>query len=102
MSAPGETPATVVVVDDDGLEIVLCCGRGRGPDLELVDLLMRLALDARRRGHRLRLRDPSGELCALLELVGLADVLALEPRREPELGEQLGVEEVVEPGDPAG
>ena len=42
----------------------------------------------------------SEELGGLLDLLGLAGVLALEPRRQPELGEQVGVEEVVQPRDP--
>ena len=69
-------------------------------DLALVDSLARLQLDARRRGGACALRNVTDELRGLLELVGLADVLALEPRREPELGEQLRVDEVVQPGDP--
>jgi hypothetical protein len=100
MGDTGDTRATVVVVVDDGSELVLAHLKARGPDLALVDALARLQLAARRRGLRLRLRGASEELRALLELVGLADVLALEAPREPELGEQLGVEEVVQPGDP--
>ena len=38
------------------------------------------------------------------EVLGHVDAhspdLALEPRRQPELGEQLRVDEVVQPGDP--
>jgi hypothetical protein len=96
---PGDTP-TIVVMDVDG-----ATGAGVGyvdarkPDLELVDALVRLQLAARRRGAALHLLNVSEELRGLLELVGLAEVLGLEPRREAELGEQLGVEEVVQPGD---
>jgi hypothetical protein len=72
----------------------------RRPDLALVEALARLQLGARRRGERLRLGNVSDELRGLLELVGLADVLALEPRREPEELEQLRVDEVVQPRDP--
>ena len=38
----------------------------------------------------------------VIELVGLTDVLAVEPEREPELREQLRVDEVMQPGDPPG
>ena len=74
------------------------------PDLPLVDALARLQLAARRLGWEVRLVDPCPQLCQLLHLVGLADVVALplEPDREAEGGEQLGVEEVVPPGDPPG
>ena len=77
------------------------------PDLAVVDALARLQLAARRVGCSIGLRNPSAELCALLDLVGLADVVAevaalpLEARREAEGGKQLGVEEVVQPGDPS-
>jgi hypothetical protein len=84
----------LLVLDAETDEIV---GRvdARMPDLALVESLARLQLSARRRGGRLRLRNVTDELRGLLELVGLADVLAVEPRRQPELGEQLGVDEVM-------
>jgi hypothetical protein len=69
------------------------------PDLDLVDALARLQLLARRRGWSIHLR-PCDELRELVQFVGLADVLSVEPRREIEEGIQLGVEEVVQPGDP--
>ena len=77
------------------------------PDLPLVDALARLQLAARRLGWEVRVVDPCPQLCQLLHLVGLADVvdraaLPLEPDREAEGGEQLGIEEVVPPGDPPG
>jgi hypothetical protein len=68
------------------------------PDLGLVDALARLQLMARRYGCSIRVR-PCDELRELLLLVGLAEVLSVEPRREAEEGIQLGVEEVVQPGD---
>jgi hypothetical protein len=92
------TDDLLLVVDAETDEIV---GRvdARSPDLALVDSLARLHLGARRRGGRLRLCNVKPELRGLLELVGLADVLALEPRREAELLEELGIDEVVQPGD---
>jgi anti-anti-sigma regulatory factor len=97
---PGDNSTTVVMVGADGAEqIVGRVGASRA-DLALVDALVRFQLLARREGGRLRLRNVSDELRELLELVGLADVLGLEPRGKAELGEQLGIEEVVQAGDP--
>jgi hypothetical protein len=70
----------------------------KAPDLGLVDALARLQLMARRRGCAIRLL-PCEELRELLLLVGLAEALSVEPRREAEEGIELGVEEVVQPGD---
>ncbi|MEY2474720.1 MAG: hypothetical protein QOG87_35 [Actinomycetota bacterium] len=72
--------------------------------LELVDELARLQLAAQRLGCSIRLRDAWTDLSDLLDLAGLADLLcgsALEARGEAEGGEQLGIEEVVQPRDPA-
>jgi anti-anti-sigma regulatory factor len=96
----GDASTTVMIVVDDGTEVVVGRVDARRPDLALVDALVRLQLTARRRGWLMRVRDVSEELRSLLEFVGLAEVLALEPRREPELGEELGVQEVVQPDDP--
>lgn len=85
----GATDAEVVVCDVAGL--------GR-PGLGAVELLARLQLTARRAGGRIRLRDPGPALLALLDLVGLRfEVDGETEQREP----ALGVEEAVEPGDPA-
>jgi anti-anti-sigma regulatory factor len=71
------------------------------PDAGTIEALARLQLTARRLGRRMRLRDPTPELAGLLDLFGLADVLRVEPGRQPEEREQpLGVEERVEMGDP--
>ena len=71
------------------------------PDAGTIEALARLQLTAQRLGSRVQLRDPSRELRELLDLFGLADVLRVEPRRQPEQREQpLGVEERVEMGDP--
>jgi ABC-type transporter Mla MlaB component len=45
------------------------------PDAVTVDALARLQLAARRRGCHVRLRGASGELRALLDFMGLSDVL---------------------------
>ncbi|PTM92404.1 MULTISPECIES: STAS domain-containing protein [unclassified Streptomyces] len=68
------------------------------PGLGAVDLLARLELAARRARGRIRLRDPAPSLRALLDLVGLRiEVERQTEQREP----PLGVEEEVEPGEPA-
>ena len=87
----------ILVVDDDTLEVLARVDAQA--TVHVVDVLARAQLAARRAGRRVTIRNVGDELRALLELVGLADVLALEPRRQPELGEQLRVDEVVQPGD---
>ncbi|MFJ8183375.1 STAS domain-containing protein [Streptomyces sp. NPDC096105] len=79
--------------------VVVCDVAGLGPPgLAAVNLLARLQLTARRAGGRIRLRAPSPALCALLDLVGLRFETEGQPeQREP----PLGVQEAVEPGDPA-
>lgn len=69
-------------------------------DLVVVDGLARLQLAARRLGCSIRLQDACPELRALVDLVGLADVLRVEVVGEAEGGEQLRIQEVVQPGDP--
>ena len=93
----GAEPVKPIVVVIDG-------ARFDRPDLATVNALARLQLAATRLGWTVRLRNPTAELCALLDLVGLRDVigagpLLLEPGGQPEGGEQLGIEEVVEAGD---
>jgi hypothetical protein len=76
-------------------------------DVLTLHTLARLQLTARRLGTRIVLRDAAPGLSDLLRFAGLDAVLApgglrVEPRRQPEHGEEpLGVEEGVEPGDPA-
>ncbi|MER5510998.1 STAS domain-containing protein [Streptomyces sp. NPDC002766] len=83
------TGAGVVVIDVAGIG---------PPGLGAVDLLARLQLAARRAGGRIRLRDPAPSLHALLGLVGLRfEMEGQVEQREP----PLGVEEEVEPGEPA-
>jgi hypothetical protein len=102
---PGTTK--VVLMRGDTEVATWALGDDAPIDLSLVDQLARLQLAARRMGCWITLRQPSGPLCELLDLVGLADVLTggcelvVEVGREAEGGEQvLGVEEAVEPGDP--
>ena len=74
---------------------------GLAADLALVDLLARLQLAAKRVGGTLVLRQPCEELRRLLDFVGLAEALPLEAVGQAEGGIQLGIQEVVQPGDPA-
>ena len=96
----GEIPTTVALVAADGSEQVVGHVEPRRADLATVDALVRLQLVARREGRRVRIRHVSDELRGLLELAGLDCVLELEPRRQPEVLEQLGIEEVMQAGDP--
>jgi ABC-type transporter Mla MlaB component len=91
----------VLIVNADTDEVLGYVDASR-PDLALVESLARMQLRARRRGERVRLRNVSDDLRGLLELVGLTDVLAVEAEREPELREEVRVDEVVQPGDPPG
>ncbi|MFE5030991.1 STAS domain-containing protein [Streptomyces sp. NPDC001797] len=79
--------------------VVVCEVGGLGPPgLGAVDLLARLELTARRAGGRIRLRDPDPALRSLLRFLGLRlQVEGEAEEREP----ALGVEEEVEPGQPA-
>ncbi|WP_155054039.1 STAS domain-containing protein [Streptomyces blattellae] len=88
-----------VLLEATGAGAVVCDVGGLGPPgLAAVDLLARLELAARRAGGRIRLRDPGPALHALLDLVGLRFEMEGQPQqREP----AFGVEEAVEPGDPA-
>jgi hypothetical protein len=88
------------MVDADGAERLVGRVDARCAELAIIDALARFQLVARREGRRVQLRDVSAELRGLLEFVGLADALGVEPRGKPELGEQLGVEKVVQAGDP--
>ncbi|MGW2639541.1 STAS domain-containing protein [Streptomyces sp. NPDC001348] len=96
---PGLCDDLRALLDATGGGVVVCDVAGLGPPgLAVVDLLARLALTARRAGGRIRLRDPTPALHALLDLVGLRfQVERQVEEREP----ALGVEEAVEPGDPA-
>jgi len=68
------------------------------PDLGFIERLARLQLRALRLGCSIEVRDASEQLTELLDLVGLWGLLR-QVGREPEEGEELGVEEVVMPDD---
>ena len=80
---------------------LVCDVHALAPDAAAVDALARLQLAARRVGLEVRLRHASTELCCLIEFVGLADVLRVEPGGEPEEREdRLSTEEERELRDP--
>jgi hypothetical protein len=82
------------------------------PDLGTVEQLAHLALAARRIDCRVHVEDASAPFVAVLELVGLAELLVREAPAaggpdalrevlgQPEDREQSGVDEVVVPDDP--
>jgi hypothetical protein len=86
------TPPAPIVVDVGAL----------APDAVTINVLARLQLSALRLGRRVQLRNVSDELQKLLVFAGLAEVLGLQPGRQPEEREQrLGVEEERELDNPA-
>jgi hypothetical protein len=73
-------------------------------DARLVDVLLRIHLEAKRQGWTMRVDGAGEALLDLFAFLGLGEILAfgsaLESGREAELGEQRDVEEVVDPRDP--
>jgi hypothetical protein len=103
--AEARSDAAVVLVIEGGAEVTVWLPDASVPaGLDTVDVIARLHLVARRWGWTLHLRRPSPDLAALLAFAGLDELLldasALEMVGQAQLGEQLGVQEVVEPGDP--
>ena len=103
---PTACAALRALLDAVGPDVVVCDVSALGDDLVAVEALARLGLTARRRGCRLRLRNPSRGLEELIAFCGLDDVLPCERsvgRRggKAEEGEEaLGVEERVDRDDP--
>ncbi|MFL6240280.1 MAG: hypothetical protein ACJ735_12395 [Actinomycetes bacterium] len=83
MPSDAQSPvgATRVELMDGAACVVTWPLGGAKRDLALVDLLARLQLGAGRLGWRIQVRDVDEQLRALLEMVGLTEVLTLEPRR---------------------
>ena len=78
------------------------------PDMSDVDALAGLQLLARSLGSSIVLDEAGDDLRSLIEFSGLGAVLPSlpsrrgsidEPNRKPEEGEQVGVDEEVDPGD---
>lgn len=90
-----------LAVEDSDAEIVSCDVRAIAvPDAVAVDLLARLHLISKRLGRQLRLVAPQPCLLELIGLMGLSEVLVVEPRGQPEEREEvLGIEEEADPAD---
>lgn len=88
--------ARVLLLHSAGTEAAATIGGSGAPDLAVVDALARSQLAARRRGATIRLVEVSEELAELLDLCGLRRQVG----GQAEGGEQVGVEEGVEPADP--
>ena len=73
---PGLCECMTALLSESGAEVVLCDVSGVDPDAVAVDGLARLQLAARRQGCRVRLRNASRELRALVDFMGLTAVLA--------------------------
>jgi len=102
-----------MVPGDARAEVVLLCGGEEvarwplacedGAHLRAVDEVARLQLEAGRQGCTVWLHHACPDLVAVLQVVGLADVIPVGPlkvARKPEGLEEGGVEEVVVPDDP--
>jgi hypothetical protein len=97
--------ATVAMVRGTAVMQTWSVDGTRAPDLGVVGELARVQLMARRFGYQIRLRDISADLATLLDLCGLSHLLGgvplcVEVGGKTEGGEQVRVEEVVEPDDP--
>lgn len=96
------------LLEGNGAPLVICdVGELGDPDVVAVDALARLQLTARRLGRQIRLRHACDELCELLALVGLSDVIPLTegPQagwKAEERKQIRRVEKRVDPGDSPG
>jgi hypothetical protein len=101
-----ENEAVVVLVSGEASTVCGELGPDDRVDLTVVNQLARLQLAARRLGCTIVLRGVGVRLAELLDFAGLTDVLpsvsedGREIGRKPEGGEEVGVEEGMEPGDP--
>jgi anti-anti-sigma regulatory factor len=66
---------------ETGMHALICDLSGIQPSVATVDALARLALALKCQGSRLRLRHASPELVELIDFMGLAEVLRVEPTR---------------------
>jgi len=73
---PGLCDRVCALLRESRASVALCDVRGIDPDAVTVDALARLQVAARRHACTVRLRHASTELLALVDFMGLADVLA--------------------------
>lgn len=78
---PADDSAMRVELLDGGTTVLSWPLSDTTVDVRLVDALARLQIAAKRFGWTMRVRDADAELVELVELVGLTEVLALEPSR---------------------
>jgi len=64
-----------------GMPALVCDLSGAEPTAATVDVLALLALSLKRRGQQLRICRAPPELVELIEFMGLADLLRVEPGR---------------------
>jgi hypothetical protein len=81
--------------------VVTCDVTAARPDVVTVEALARLHLTARRHGWRLVVGGAGPDLLLLVRLIGLAGALEVGGQAE-EREQAVGVEEVVDRGDPPG
>ena len=72
---PGLCERVCTLLSRPGVELALCDVTDVDPDAVTVDALVRLQLAAGRQGCRIRLRNASDELWALVNFMGLRDAL---------------------------
>lgn len=72
------------------------------PDVVTVEALARLRMTARRHGWQLVVSGAGPDLLRLVQLLGLTDALPQAGRQSEEREQPVGVEEVVDGGDPPG
>jgi hypothetical protein len=91
----------------DADRLICDVGGVADPDVVTIDALARLQLTARRLGRDIGLRHASRELCELLDLAGLSEVIPLsagsliDARRQAEQREEgRSVQEERDPADP--
>src|SRR5918992_6316270 len=72
---PGLCDRVCALLASSRAEVAYCDVEGVEPDAVVVDALCRLQLAARRHRCQVRLRNASDELLALVDFMGLCDVL---------------------------
>jgi ABC-type transporter Mla MlaB component len=79
---PGLCDILRTLLEDSDAEVVDCeMDTLVRPDAVTVEALARLQLTAVRRGSRIRLRNPSPELCELIDFMGLRAPMSAESSR---------------------
>jgi ABC-type transporter Mla MlaB component len=80
---PGLCERVCTLLEGSSPEVAVCDVRGVEVDAVTIDALARLQLAARRHGCRIRLCSASSELLALVDLMGLTDVLPCDEFSDP-------------------